>query len=196
MQETQRPTNRRHLREIKHHLIRNFIVFAASVVLAVVFVRSGLVEDLLIYIHDFYILGALVAGFFLAFVLTVGPAAATLIGIGENVPVVLIALIGALGSVVANLALFQFVKKEISDDFIAYFESTRMKPLAEFLKLQAVRWILPIIGAIIVASPLPDEIGLAMIGVSKIKTIIFVPVMYLLHFFGILVIVSAGRAIF
>lgn len=196
MQEKPRPINYRHLREIKHHLTRNFIVLVVSVVLAVVFVRSGLVENLLLYIHDFYIVGALIAGFLLAFVLTVGPAAATLIGIAENVPVVVIALVGALGSVMANLVLFQFVKKEISDDFVAYFESTRMKPLAEFLKLQAVRWILPVIGAIIVASPLPDEIGLAMIGVSKIKTIIFVPVMYLLHFFGILVIVSAGRAIF
>lgn len=142
------------------------------------------------------LISALVVGFFIAFALTVAPAIVTLVAIAEHFPVWQVALVGSLGSVLANLIIFHFVKYRITDDFIALFEKTKYKRIGEFLKLAAVRAVLPVVGAILVASPLPDEIGLAMMGVSKIKTRFFVITMYILHFLGILFIISAGRAIF
>jgi len=39
-----------------------------------------------------------------------------------------------------------------------------------------------------VISPLPDELGLAMMGLSKMKTSLFIPISFILNSLGILAI--------
>ena len=58
----------------------------------------------------------------------------------------------------------------------------------KILHLKFFKWLIPFMGALVVASPLPDEIGLAMMGFSKIRTSLFIPISFLLNFLGILVI--------
>ncbi|OGG78335.1 hypothetical protein A3A36_01445 [Candidatus Kaiserbacteria bacterium RIFCSPLOWO2_01_FULL_52_12b] len=50
------------------------------------------------------------------------------------------------------------------------------------------KWLIPFVGALIIASPLPDEAGLAMMGLSKMKTSVFIPISFALNFLGILAI--------
>lgn len=183
------------LQEVKKHLIKNLGILLISILIAVFLVRAGFVGQILQSVQAVPLISALVVGFFIAFALTVAPAIVTLVAIAEHFPVWQVALVGSLGSVLANLLLFRFVKERITDDIITLFERSRYKRVSEFLKLSIVRAVLPIVGAVLVASPLPDEIGLAMMGVSKIKTKFFVITMYILHFLGILFIISAGKAL-
>ena len=57
------------------------------------------------------------------------------------------------------------------------------------------RWLIPFIGALIVASPLPDELGLTMMGLSKMKTSLFIPLSFLLNFFGIMTVGLIAKAV-
>ena len=50
-------------------------------------------------------------------------------------------------------------------------------------------FMVPLAGAIIVASPLPDELGLIMLGVSKLKYREIAVLTYILNTAGILLIV-------
>ena len=103
---------------------------------------------------------------------------------------------GAIGSVIGDLIIFRFVRDRISDDFIALFQQVKIKRLVHILHLEIFRFLTPFIGALLVASPLPDEIGLAMMGISKIKTRYFIPISYFLNFIGILLIGSVGSLLF
>jgi len=38
------------------------------------------------------------------------------------------------------------------------------------LYLKYLSWSLPVIGAVIIASPFPDELGISLMGFSKMKT--------------------------
>ena len=67
--------------------------------------------------------------------------------------------------------------------------------LLAIFRLKCFRWLTPLIGAIIVASPLPDEIGLALMGLSGLRTAMFLPLSFILNFFGILAVGLAVRAV-
>ena len=55
---------------------------------------------------------------------------------------------------------------------------------------------MPLTGAIIIASPLPDELGLAMMGLSRVPIAAFIPISYTMNFLGILLIeFIAGAAL-
>ena len=51
------------------------------------------------------------------------------------------------------------------------------------------------IGAIIIASPFPDEIGVSLMGISKMKTYQFILISFLLNAIGIFLVVSASLVI-
>ena len=53
-------------------------------------------------------------------------------------------------------------------------------------------WTLPVLGAVIIASPLPDEMGVGLMGISKLKTSQFILLSFVLNSIGIFIIVSAG----
>ena len=65
-----------------------------------------------------------------------------------------------------------------------------MKRISKFLKTWNIEFLVPLLGALIIASPFPDEIGLLMFGVSKLKYRELLVITYLLNTAGILLIVA------
>jgi hypothetical protein len=55
-------------------------------------------------------------------------------------------------------------------------------------------WLVPVIGAVIVASPLPDELGVSLMGASSIASWQFLILSYCLNAAGILVVVGLAQA--
>ena len=55
-------------------------------------------------------------------------------------------------------------------------------------KLRSFRWLTFFAGGFIIASPLPDELGIALLGFSKLKTSLFVPLSFTFNFLGICLI--------
>ncbi|MDO8658949.1 MAG: hypothetical protein Q7K55_09495, partial [Candidatus Levybacteria bacterium] len=67
--------------------------------------------------------------------------------------------------------------------------------IAAVLHTKYFSWTLPVIGAIIIASPLPDEIGVSLISISKMKTYRFLLLSFILNSIGIFSIVSISSVI-
>jgi hypothetical protein len=57
------------------------------------------------------------------------------------------------------------------------------------------RYLLPLLGGLAIASPLPDEIGVPLLGLARISTPRFLTIVYGLHFAGIYAIGLAARAL-
>ena len=109
--------------------------------------------------------------------------------------ILLMAFFGGLGALLGDLIIFCFVKNNLSEDFLYLIKKTKSERLMSIFRLKLFRWLIPLLGAIVVASPLPDELGLMMMGLSKMKTALLIPLSFLLNSLGILIIGLIAKAI-
>jgi membrane protein DedA with SNARE-associated domain len=86
------------------------------------------------------------------------------------------------------LLIFRFIKDSLSENIKSLISTTRRQRIMSIFELKIFRWLVPFVGALIVASPLPDEIGLAMMGFAKMETKFFIPISFFLNFIGILIL--------
>jgi len=84
--------------------------------------------------------------------------------------------------------IFRFVKDRVFEHFYYLIKISKSERLFSIFKLNLFRWIIPLVGALIIASPLPDEIGVTMLGLSKVKNSYFILLSFVLNSAGILII--------
>lgn len=100
----------------------------------------------------------------------------------DNFSVVLLGL--ALGSVIGDTLIFNFIKFRIVENVIKIFkENQRISKIIKTRK-QFLRLILIFIGSIIIMSPFPDELALLIMGFSRIKNLYFIPISFILNLLG------------
>lgn len=163
-----------------------FIVL--SVAAAVLIARAGVVHAFVDSFQHVRYLGSFVAGVFFTSVFTVAPSVAVLGELAQDNSVVLVALSGGLGAVVGDYVIFRFIRDRFSEDvkFLLRFSGVRRFPA--IFKTKLSRSVVPLIGALVIASPLPDEIGLAMLGFSGIGSRAFLITSFVCNSLGILAI--------
>lgn len=177
------------------HVSKDLTLVALSILLAVVVGKLDLVENLLSISQDIRIAGSFVGGFFFTSFFTTATAIVLLGEIGQIEPIFLVALIGTIGAVFGDLLIFFLFKNHFIHDFDGIMHHYKRNPLKFISKNKSFRWLSTIIGALIIASPLPDELGVAMMGLSKLSWRIFVPISLAFNFLGILLIGSASQLI-
>lgn len=173
-----------------YNLMRDLAIIVFSVILAIILIKTRYLATILTSTKEMEFLGSFITGIFFTSVFTAVPATVTLGEIAQNNNVFWTAFFGGLGAVVGDLIIFRFVKDSLSEHIITAFENIRQKKILLFFNRERrhIGWLLKLLGAIIVASPLPDEIGLTLLGFSKIKTVHFIPLSFLLNAAGILII--------
>ncbi|MEK7509003.1 MAG: hypothetical protein AAB568_04085 [Patescibacteria group bacterium] len=173
-----------------YNLMRDLAIIIFSIIIAVILVKTRYLATILTSTREMEFLGSFVAGIFFTSIFTAVPATVTLGEIAQNNTVGWTAFFGGLGALVGDLIIFRFVKDSFSEHIITAFENIRQKKILLIFHKEKrhIGWMLKILGAIIVASPLPDEIGLTLLGFSKIKMIYFVPLSFFLNSLGILII--------
>ncbi|MFZ2555763.1 MAG: hypothetical protein WAZ27_00090 [Minisyncoccia bacterium] len=178
------------------HLVRDAALLVASILFALWSARTGFAESLVVSAGEYALLASAVAGFFFTSLFTLAPASVALAALGELHPHIQIALAGAAGAVIGDLLLFLFVRDRISDDLTLLFSGRRWSTLRKLMRKPLLHWLLPFTGALIIASPLPDELGLTMMGISRVSMAAFVPISFTMNFLGImLALYIAGTVI-
>ena len=172
----------------KNNLMRDLGIIIFSIVIAVILVKTGALKDLLTSTQELKLVGSFVAGIFFVSVFTAVPATVGLAEIAQSNPVFLVAFFGGIGALVGDLVIFRFIKDRLADDFLCLIKKSKSERWVSVFHLKLFRWLVPLVGALIVASPLPDELGLTMMGLSKMRTSLFIPLSFLLNSLGILVI--------
>ena len=139
-----------------------------------------------------YILAFMAGMLFISF-FTVIPASFILINlIGNNDPIV-IALIAGMGAVIGDLLIFIFVKDRFSHSIFDFINFKKDNWLDKLKENKAIKILLPVIGAAIIASPFPDEIGVSLMGACRIKKRYFIPISYALNSVGIYLLLLASK---
>ena len=179
----------------RYNLFRDLAIIAIGIVVAIILVRSGLIDELLEKTLGFGYLTSFVAGFFFTSVFTVSLSTVVLGDIMLSTPILWVAAVGAAGAALGDLILFRFLRDHVSADVGELLGTARRHRIKKVHRLRLSRFLWPLVGALIIASPLPDELGLAILGLSHVKTRYFIPISYVFNFIGLVIVGLIARAI-
>lgn len=181
---------------LKKHLIKDAVLVIASLVAAYAVMESSLVDSIVSVASGWYVLTAFAAGIFFTSVFTTAPAIAILAKLGTTHNPFVVAAVGAVGSYLGDLVIFRFLKDHLAANVTLMLESKQKGEgrLAHLLHQRFFRWSLAFLGALVIASPFPDEIGLALMGMSDIGGKRFAAISLSFNALGILIICFIARS--
>lgn len=179
-------------RGFRKRLRRDTLLIALSVAAALVLSASGMLEQLLLVNVESTIAGVFLAGVLFTSLFTTPIAIAMFASLASGLDALTMAGIGALGSVLGDLALFGLVRFTFQADLDHLLSLPKYRRLLHVFHRRTFRWMLPFVGALIIASPLPDELGIGLMGVSKMKTSTLIVISYIMNAIGILLIAWAA----
>lgn len=174
----------RRTQQARRELIKDLILIGIGVCIAFALVTTG-VLDTIVGILGNGAFSSFIAGIFFTSAFTIAPASLALAHISLETPVHIVALWGALGALCGDLILFFFIRDKFTDDLKRSFKPSFAKHIMSSFHFGFLKWLSPILGAVIIASPLPDEFGLALMGASKMRIAVFVPLAFCMNFIGI-----------
>jgi hypothetical protein len=173
-----------------HHLQWDAFILLLSIVAAVVLARLGVFAHLLTFAQSYQLASSFIAGIFFTSMFTVGISTVAFAEIGNSGNIVAIALAGAVGAVFGDMVLFLFIRDNLSADLKEILKKASYRRFIAHFHGGIFRWLSPILGALVIASPLPDELGLTLMGMSKMRSMLMIPITFVMNFLGILAILS------
>lgn len=181
-------------RHQKKRLYTDLAIILISIAVAVILLKSGAVEHLLLTTGEVRVFGNFLAGALFTSTFTIAPATVALLEIGKLIPPLEVALVGGLGAAVGDFIIFLFLRNRLAEDLRFILRGQRHL-YETIVGRRFFRFLTPLLGALIIASPLPDEIGLAILGFSRLGTSILLPVSFLANAVGIFIVAAVGRFI-
>ncbi len=174
--------------QFNHRLRRDVLIIAISIVAAIYASRSGVVDTIFLVSPESVYIGTFIAGLFFTSLFTTPFAIAMFVSLAPEINILVMALLGATGSVLGDLLLFGLIRHTFRDDLEHLLSLRRFHRAVAIFHRRVFRWVLPFVGALIIASPLPDELGIGLMGVSRMKVSTLIAISYVMNTIGILLI--------
>ena len=206
----------RHLNRVRWKY-RNSLYMAAGLVVAYLIISTDRFDAVVAELKNMQYFGILLSGLFYAFSLTTAPATAIFYKLGSSFSPLLIAGIGAFGTMAGDYLIFRFVKNKLMGELRMltdevgskiFFRNSifyRIFPFSNLLlsksfriamfkigKSKAWRTATIVLAGAVIMLPIPDEIGVAMMGAVNFRTKYFLLMSYCLNFAGILMVAYLG----
>lgn len=177
-------------------LLHDVMVIIGSCAVAYLLVQTGGLGHVLASMQEWQFLGSFIAGLFFTSVFTTAPAIVTLGEMTLGSSILPVALFGAAGAVAGDLIIFRFIRDKFSEHIVELLKHQHAgKRVRALLKLKLFRWLSFFVGGLIIASPLPDELGISLFGFSKMSMSWFIPLSFFFNFVGIVLIGLLARTI-
>lgn len=174
---------------------RNTTLLLISLVVLFFVADTDIAHALIAEVGKHGYLGAFFVGIFFVSTFTVAPASVVLFHLAQDFNPGLVALAAGSGGVIGDILIFRFLKDGVFDELSPLFKRYGGSYLGTLLKTPYFAWLAPVVGALLIASPLPDELGIALMGFSRIKMWQFVLLVFVLDVLGIFAIVLLARSI-
>jgi uncharacterized membrane protein YdjX (TVP38/TMEM64 family) len=138
-------------------------------------------------------LGAFVIGIFFVSTFTVAPSILVVYYLAQTLNPWEVAIFAGVGAVVGDTLIFSFLRDGFFDEIKPFFSFLKKPLFSKVYNSPYFAWVFPVLGALIIASPFPDEIGISLMGLSKIKRWQFVFISFVLNATGLFVIALLAR---
>lgn len=195
---TKRPYRFKHSRvarwwrryEYKHTTVAMLII--VGFVLAL---DSAVIQGLLLIVREAGLFGIFVTGILFVSFFTAGPATLLLISSAPDYNPVLLSMVAAVGTLVGDWLILKFFEEKVSYELVPLAKKYGVMPMVKQMRRRRFRPIALLVGMVLIASPLPDEAGLGLLGITKTPMRILLPLVFALNAAGILLLVLAARSV-
>lgn len=167
-------------------------IFAICIIAAYFIFKEPLIVEKISGLNELSYLGMFIAGLFFSFGFTT-PFAIGFFLTAHPDSIVLAGLLGGFGAMLSDFAIFKIIKFSFMDEFNRL---ERTKPFKESIhmikhniKKKIRNYLLYLTAGFIIASPLPDELGVTMLaGLTHIRLSLFALISFVGNTSGILII--------
>lgn len=173
-----------------------FILLISTFVFAYVLFRGRTflpLHDLLLSLGYF---GTFLTGVFFSYGFTAAPATAILLILAKEQNILLTGFIAGFGALIGDLLIFTFVRASFADEIEKLSKGGVLNHIHNKIPAVFKKYLVAVIAGFIIASPLPDEIGVSLLAAStNISAKMFFVISYALNTLGIFVILIMGNLI-
>lgn len=149
-----------------------------------------------VFIVSLGFLGTFLTGILFTYGFTAAPATAIFLILAKEQNIFLAGLIGGLGALLGDLFIFNFIRYSFNDEVRKLYRERLVMYVNGKTPNLIKRYLLPVVAGFIIASPLPDEIGVTMLAASRsISVKIFSVISYVLNTAGIFAVLIIGSAL-
>ena len=178
---------------MSHWKYKNLTFLFISLIIAFFVLQNEQLHSFLMHLGKLGYVGAFFAGMLFVSTFTVATGAIILLVLAETLSPVELGVIAGLGAVMGDLIIFRFVKDDLAKEIkLLYSRFDKNHHFKKVLRTRYFSWSLPVLGALIIASPLPDELGVSLMGISKLKTYQFLLLSFVLNAIGIFLVTSSS----
>lgn len=178
----------------QHWHFKNTSLLILSLVIFFLIADTPYIRNFVEFIGSFGYIGAFLVGIMFVSVFTIAPASVVLFYLAKTLDPIGVALAAGTGGVVGDYLILKYLKDRVFEELKPVFLNHGGRPIRKLFRTPYFVWAVPILGAIFIMSPVPDEVGIGLLGVSKVKAWKLFALLYLLDIAGILLIVVAARS--
>jgi len=179
----------------KNWQYKNTALLVVSVVALIFVLDSEAVTAAIEIIGSWGYLGAFITGIFFTSTFTIAPAIILLYSFSTILQPLEVAAFAGAGAVIGDYILFRFLKDRVFAELRPLVKKFGGSHVKHLFKTPYFAWLMPLVGGAIIASPLPDELGVGILGLSRLKTWQFLVLSFVFNTTGILIITLIARAI-
>ncbi|MFH1237796.1 MAG: hypothetical protein V1648_05345 [Candidatus Aenigmatarchaeota archaeon] len=137
--------------------------------------------------------GSFLSGIAYSYGFTSGFSTAALLVIAKDYNIFIAGFVAGLGALVGDLLIFKFIRHSLEDEVDRLGKTGFVRRISSGMPCSVKKYLLSAIAVFVIASPLPDEIGVVLFAAcTKINVRKFSEISYLLNTAGIFVILFAG----
>ncbi|OGJ20104.1 hypothetical protein A3K73_03045 [Candidatus Pacearchaeota archaeon RBG_13_36_9] len=163
-----------------------------AILLAYIIFQNPEVSSFVSGIGNYGYLGVFIGGMLFAFGFTAPFAAGFFISLTPTT-IWLAGFIGGVGALVSDLLIFKFIKLSFKDEFDRLRKENVVKNMEKLTEKSFIKkikiYLIYVFAGILIASPLPDEIGVTLLaGLSSINIRVLAVISFILNTLGIMVL--------
>jgi hypothetical protein len=148
-------------------ILRDTAILILSLFTGFLLWRSGLLTDLLFATSGIPLLNSFVAGALFTSVITVGPATAAIAHLSTTTPLSELIIVGASGALLVEIVMFAAMKDTITRELRNAARHSKSAVAHHLVFRSKWRLMSVLLGALIIASPLPDEPGIFLLSLGR-----------------------------
>ena len=182
------------VKKFRKYKYKNITLLIIGLLVAVFLFNNETFHKLIHSLNNFGYISAFFAGGLFVSTFTAAIGTVMLLFLVENLNPILLAIIGALGCVTGDLFIFKFIRNDgLNKELKSLLGKSKMHMFSKILHTPYFSWTLPVIGAILIAAPGPDELGISLMGLSKLKTIHFILISFFLNLISMFAILEVAN---
>lgn len=146
-------------------------------------------------ILPFGVFGIAIAGALYTYSFTTAIGALLLIALLPYYPIGVMAVVGGIGATAADFTIFKFVRDDLKKEVRRFGASKMIQNVCSANGILCKKWMRNLMGVMIMASPFPDELGIAMMSTTKMKRETFLLLAFIVDIIGIYLLVFTAGAL-